>query len=230
MDIKVLYKVSYGMYIVCSKSKDRFNGQIANTVVQVTADPPKLSVCINKKNLTHQYIRESNIFAVSILEKDATIQLIGNFGFKSGREFDKFKGIEYKLGKTGVPVIVSNCLGYIECELENSVDAGTHTIFIGKIVGTQMLKDGEPLTYAYYHQVKKGKTQKNAPTYIKNESKKIKEGNMEKYKCSVCEYIYDPKKGDPDSGIEPGTSFEDLPEDWVCPVCGAGKDSFEKED
>ncbi len=93
-----------------------------------------------------------------------------------------------------------------------------------------MLKDGEPLTYAYYHQIKKGKTQKNAPTYIKDESKKIKEGNMEKYKCSVCEYIYDPKKGDPDSGIVPGTSFIDLPEDWVCPVCGAGKNSFEKED
>ena len=233
MDIKALYKVSYGMYIVCSKSKDKLNGQIANTVMQVTAEPPKLSVCINKKNLTNQYIQESNIFTVSILEQDAPLQLIGNFGFKSGREFDKFKDVEYNLGTTGAPVIIPNCLAYIECELENSMDVGTHTIFIGKIVNAETLKEGEPLTYAHYHQVKSGKTQKNAPTYIKDikdESKKTKGGNMEKYRCDICDYIYDPEKGDPDAGIEPGTSFEDLPEDWVCPVCGASKDSFIKED
>ncbi|HDN85414.1 MAG TPA: rubredoxin [Candidatus Aerophobetes bacterium] len=85
------------------------------------------------------------------------------------------------------------------------------------------------MTYAYYHEVKRGTSPSSAPTYIKEEKKKEK-GKMIKYKCTVCGYIYDPEKGDPDSGIKPGTPFEELPDDWVCPVCGASKDAFEKED
>lgn len=231
MDIKVLHKISYGMYVVSSRDEDKFNGQIANTVMQVTAEPPKLSVCINKENLTHQYIFKSNIFIVSILEKDTPLQIIGNFGFKSGREIDKFKDIEYKLGRTGVPFVIPYCLGYIECEVEGSVEAGTHTIFYGKIIDAQVLKEGDPMTYAYYHEVKNGKSPKNAPTYAGDEVTQTKEeNNMGKYKCTVCGYVYYPEKGDPDSGIEQGTSFEKLPEDWVCPVCGVGKDKFEKMD
>ena len=233
MDVKTFYKLSYGLYMICSKAGDKINGQIANTAIQVTADPPKLSVCINKINLTHDYIQESNVFTVSILSKDANMDIIRNFGFRSGRDFDKFGQLdhtEYKLGITKAPIVLSNCTGYIECEVSSSKDVGTHTIFIGKIVDAVSLNNEEPLTYSYYHQVKNGKTQKNAPTFInknKLEGKKVE--NMKKYRCTICDYIYDPQKGDPDSGIEPGTSFEDLPQDWVCPDCGADKDSFVEE-
>jgi len=229
MDMKTLYKISYGMYVISSKKGNKFNGQIANTVMQVTADPPQVLVCINKENLTHQYIQESGIFSVSILDQNTPMKFIGHFGFKSGREFNKFREIDYKIGKTGVPVVTSNTLGYLECEVAMNMDAGTHTAFVGRIVEAKTLEEGEPLTYAYYHQIKGGKSPEKAPTYIKNEKKEIQEEmKMEKYVCTVCGYIYDPEKGDPDSGIKPGTPFEEIPDDWVCPICGVTKDSFEK--
>jgi len=230
MDIKTLYKLSYGLYVVSSRKGDKYNGQIANTVMQVTAEPPKVLVCINKENLTHQYIKESGVFSVSILNQNTPMKFIGHFGFKSGKEFDKFKEMDCKIGKTGAPVVTSNTLGYLECEVAMSMDAGTHTVFVGKIIDAQTLKEGEPLTYAYYHQIKRGKSPEKAPTYIKDEKKEVKEEvKMERYICTVCGYIYDPEKGDPENGIEPGTPFEKIPNDWVCPICGVGKDRFKKE-
>ena len=179
---------------------------------------------INKNNLTHEFIRQSRVFAASILSQDTPLSFIGNFGFKSGREGDKFKGINYKVGKTGAPVVLDNALGYLELKVTNELDAGTHTIFVGELVEAETLKSGEPMTYAYYHMVKRGTAPKAAPTYIE-EKKAVK---LAKYRCTVCGYIYDPEKGDPDGGIAPGTPFEQLPDDWVCPVCGAEKDRFEK--
>jgi len=226
---KTLYKISYGLYVVSSKKDGKFNGQIANTVFQITAEPPVIAVSINKKNLTHEFIQKSKVFTVSILSKETPMRFIGHFGFKSGRELDKFKDLNYKVGISGAPFILENTIGYIEAELIGNNDVGTHTIFIGKVIDAQILKDDEPMTYAYYHEVKRGTSPSSAPTYIKEEKKKEK-GKMIKYKCTVCGYIYDPEKGDPDSGIKPGTPFEELPDDWVCPVCGASKDAFEKED
>jgi len=226
---KTLYKISYGLYVVSSKKDEKFNGQIANTVFQITAEPPVIAVSINKKNLTHEFIQKSKVFTVSILSKETPMRFIGHFGFKSGRELDKFKDLNYKVGISGAPFILENTIGYIEAELIGNNDVGTHTIFIGKVIDAQILKDDEPMTYAYYHEVKRGTSPSSAPTYIKEEKKKEK-GKMIKYKCTVCGYIYDPEKGDSDSGIKPGTPFEDLPDDWVCPVCGASKDAFEKED
>ena len=138
---------------------------------------------------------------------------------------DKFKGINYKLGLTGVPIVLDNCLGYLEVEVINQIDVGTHTLFVGKVIAAEIVTDVEPMTYAYYHEVKRGTSPKTSPTYIKEEVKK-----MDKYVCTVCGYVYDPKIGDPDSGIKIGTTFEQLPDDWVCPVCGAGKDAFKKEE
>jgi rubredoxin len=108
------------------------------------------------------------------------------------------------------------------------VDVGTHTIFVGELAAAGVLREGEPMTYAYYHQVKRGTTPKAAPSYI--EETKGTASKAARYKCTVCGYVYDPEKGDPESGIAPGTPFEELPEDWVCPVCGAVKDEFEKEE
>jgi len=228
MDLRTLYKISYGLYVVSSKRGERFNGQIANAVSQVTAEPPQIAVSINKQNLTHEFIQESKVFSISILSKETPMKFIGHFGFKSGRELDKFKDVNYKVGVTGAPVILENSIGYIEAEVLNSMDVGTHTIFVGKIVDAQIIRDEEPMTYAYYHEIKRGLTPKTAATYIKEvNQREVKEGG-EKYRCTVCGYIYDPEKGDRDSDIKPGTPFEKLPDDWVCPVCGADKSAFER--
>jgi flavin reductase (DIM6/NTAB) family NADH-FMN oxidoreductase RutF/rubredoxin len=225
VNAKALYKLSYGLYVVCSKKGDRFNGQIANTVVQITSEPPTIAVSINKQNLTHEFIMESKVFTASVISQDAPLSFVGHFGFKSGREMDKFEGIDYKLGETGAPLVLDHTLAYLEAKVIQKIDVGTHTIFIGELVGADVIKEGEPMTYAYYQQVKRGTTPKTAPSYIE-EGKEMKK--MAKYQCSVCGYIYDPELGDPDGGIKPGTPFEEIPDDWVCPVCGASKDQFEK--
>jgi flavin reductase (DIM6/NTAB) family NADH-FMN oxidoreductase RutF/rubredoxin len=234
MKPETLHKIGYGMYIISSKDGDKLNGQIANALMQVSADPPTIAVSINKENLTHEFIKTSKVYSVSIIKKAAPIKLIGQFGFKSGRDSNKFDGIAYKMGVLGVPIIIENTVGYIEVEVIAEMDGGTHTVFLGKVRDADLLSEEEPMTYAYYHDVKKGKSPKTAPTYLKEEAmsknNKKEENNMQKYVCKVCGYIYEPEKGDPDSGVEPGTSFEKLPANWVCPICGAGKDQFEKVD
>lgn len=230
MNKKALYKLSYGMFVVSSKMDRKFNGQIANTVMQVTSEPPAIIVCINKDNLTHRYIENSMVFSVSVLSTEAPMKFIGTFGFKSGRDIDKFKGINYKIGITGAPVVLDNAVAYLEARVKNTIDAGTHTLFMGDIVDGDILSNGKVMTYEYYHEVKKGLISKNAPHYIeeKKQSTKKEVSSMEKYRCTVCGYIYEPEKGDPDGGITPGTPFEKIPDDWVCPVCGAAKSDFEK--
>jgi len=229
MNLKTLYKISYGMYVVSSRKGDKLNGQIANTVFQVTSEPPAVAVCINKQNLTCDCINESKAFSASILSIGTPLNFIGLFGFKGGRDLDKFKDVNYKIGSTGSPIVLDNTVGYLEVRVARSMDVGTHTLYVGDVVEAEVVSGEEPMTYAYYHQVKGGTSPKTAPTYIKPESEPAKGGGMQKYKCTVCGYIYDPEKGDPDSGIKPGTPFEELPNDWVCPVCGASKDQFEKE-
>jgi flavin reductase (DIM6/NTAB) family NADH-FMN oxidoreductase RutF len=167
MDAKALYLISYGMYIICSKKGDKINGQTANSVVQVASEPPIISVCINKQNLTHEFIKESKVFTASILAQTAPLKLIGGFGFKSGRDVNKFEGVKYKLGQSGAPVILDSTLGYLEAKVIDSVDAKTHTIFVGELVGAEVLGEGEPMTYAYYHMVKRGTTPKSAPSFNK---------------------------------------------------------------
>ena len=166
MNLKALYNLGYGLYVVCSRKGDKFNGQIANTVIQVTSEPPAVAVCINKTNLTHEFIEESRVFTASILSQDTPLSFIGNFGFKSGRDTDKLEGINYITGETQAPIVTDNSLAYLEVRVTQEVDVGTHTIFIGELVGADVLKEGEPMTYAYYHQVKRGTTPRTAPSYI----------------------------------------------------------------
>ena len=231
MNPKTLHKISYGVYVICSKNGEKINGQIANALFQVTSEPPTIAVSINKQNLTHEYIKKSNFFTVSILSENTPMIFIGNFGFKSGRDIDKFKDVEYKLGKAKVPIILDNTLACIEAKVIDKIDVGTHTIFIGRVEDAEILTEDKPMTYEYYHKVKGGFSPKTAPTYSSEVDKETKkeEEKMDKYVCKVCGYVYDPEKGDPDNGIDPGTKFEDVPDDWVCPVCGVGKEDFEKE-
>lgn len=166
MNLKALYKLSYGLYVVTSVKDGKLNGQIANTVFQTTSEPPTIAVSINKTNLTHEFIKESQVFAVSILAQDTPLSFIGHFGFKSGRDIDKLANINYKTGETGAPIITDHSLAWLEARVTEEVDVGTHTIFIGELVGAEVTRDGEPMTYAYYHLVKRGTTPKTAPSYI----------------------------------------------------------------
>jgi len=235
MDRVALQQCSYGLYVVCAKKDGKFNGQIVNTVFQITSEPPTISVSINKQNLTHEYIEAGKVFTVSILAQETPMSFIGHFGFKSGRDLDKLATVQYKVGVTGASVVLENTLSYLECEVVGSMDVGTHTIYVGKIVDAVVLRQGAPMTYDYYHKIKGGKSPKTAPTYVKEENQNPAEkpaekigGTMTKYVCTVCGYIYDPEQGDPAAGVKPGTTFEALPDSWVCPVCGAPKTSFEK--
>ena len=232
MNPRTLHKISYGLYIICSKNEEKINGQIANALFQVTSEPPTIAISINKKNLTHEFIEKSKVFTVSVLSEETSMKLIGTFGFKSGIDTEKFEGIRYKLGKDKVPIVLDNTLACIEAKVIDKIDVGTHTIFIGRVEDAEILSEDKPMTYEYYHKVKGGVSPKTAPTYtimVDKETKKEEE-KMPKYVCKVCGYIYDPEKGDPDNGVAPGTKFEEIPNDWVCPICGASKDDFEKQE
>jgi len=228
MDPHVLHNISYGMFVISSNKGKLFNGQIANTVFQITSEPVTIAVSINKNNLTHEFIDDASRFCVSILKEDTPLGFIGKFGFKSGRDTDKFKDTKFKLLDSGCPAVLENALGYLEAKVINKFDCLTHTLFLAEVTHSELLTEAKPLTYEYYHQVKRGSTPAAAPTFIKDEGIKKQAGILEKYVCTVCGYIYDPASGDPDGGIAPGTPFEKIPDSWVCPVCGANKESFEK--
>lgn len=232
INFDAFFKISYGLYVVSSKNGDKLNGYISNTVFQVTAEPPRFAVCSSKNNYTTELINDSKAFSISILKQDTAAELIGLFGYQSGRDIDKFKNVKNITGSTGTPILVQDTIAWFECRVVQSIDLGTHILFTAEILGSDLL-DGtsEPLTYAYYREVRKGKSPKNAPTFISHES--VKESKKEtpstgnKYKCLICGYVYDPAVGDPDSNISAGTDFNDLPDDWQCPVCGADKSNFE---
>ena len=236
MDINAFFKISYGLYIVSSHDGDKLNGHISNTVFQVTADPPRFAVATHKDNLTTEMIRKSKVFSVSVLQKDVDLEFLGPWGFRSGHDIDKFAGCNYTTGISGAPVLLDKSIAYIDCELEQEVDTGTHILFIGRAVDARVLDNKAiPLTYTYYREVIKGLSPEHAPTYTdpsaKLESEEImSDKKMKKFRCLVCGYLYDPAEGDPTKGIPPGTSFDELPDDWTCPICNVGKEEFKETD
>ncbi|MDP2807595.1 MAG: flavin reductase [bacterium] len=217
IDLTTLNKLTYGLYIVTSVDNGRCNGFTADAVFQVSANPPSLGVCIKKDNLTHDFIARNGKFAVSILAGSAPEEMIRHWGLRSGHQEDKCVNTEYKTGITGCHVITRDTVGAIECRVINSFDAGSHTIFLGEVVSAEKFSEGEPLTYAQYR--------KNIKPALKQTE--TKGDKMKKYRCVVCDYIYDPALGDPDSGIAPGTPFEQIPDTWVCPICQVDKSNFE---
>lgn len=227
MDLKALHKLGYGLYVVTSRKGDKFNGQIANTVFQITSDPPTIAVSINRKNLTWEYITASGVLAVSVLCQETSLSFIGRFGFKSGREVDKLKGIEYRLGETGAPIIMDNAVSCFEAKVINQMDVGTHTLFVAEVVGAEVISEQTCMTYDHYREVKRGTTPPSAPSYVPEKSAPPPGEAPTKYRCTVCGWVYNPELGDAEGGIKPGTPFATLPDDWVCPVCGAAKDAFE---
>ena len=228
MDRSALGKITSGVYIVSSMKDGKYNGQIINSLFRVTAKPLTVAISINKENLTYEYIQASKAFSVSLLASSAAMTFIGLFGFKSGRDTDKFAQTKYKTGQTGVPIITDHSVAWLEAKVLQEMDCGTHVIFIGELIDFDNLADGPALTYDYYSNIMKGKSSKNAPTYAPKEEAKPQAAVGVKYTCNICGYTYDPAAGDPEHAIKPGTAFEDLPADWTCPICGADKTQFEK--
>ncbi|MFC1823939.1 flavin reductase family protein [Thermodesulfobacteriota bacterium] len=166
LDRRALRDLSYGLYIVTSRDGEKLNGQIVNTVIQVTSDPARIAVIINKKNMTHELIAKSKVFGVSVLDQTAPMTFFGPFGFRSGRDIDKLEKVSFKEGITGCPLVTEHALSLIEASVFDQIDLGTHTIFIGDAVNSEVIKKGQPLTYQYYHEELKGKSPQNAPTFI----------------------------------------------------------------
>jgi flavin reductase (DIM6/NTAB) family NADH-FMN oxidoreductase RutF len=167
MDINTFSKLTYGVYIVASGDKDKQNAFIATAVFQVTAIPEKIAVASNKDNYTTQFIREKQAFSISVLKQNYTPITMGNFGFRSGKGFNKFAKCNYMFGEqTGVPIVLDDTISWFECNLEKEIDLGTHVLFIGKVVDCAIISEEDtPLTYQYYHEVKKGITPENAPSH-----------------------------------------------------------------
>lgn len=177
VDLAALGSLSYGLYIVTSRSGDRRNGLTVNTVVQVGQAPCQIAVSINKANLTHDYISDSGVMGVSVLEQETPLAFIGNFGFRTGRNFDKFAHALYEEGMTGCPLLTEHTLTHVEARVRTTVDCGSHTVFIAEVVASRRLRAGVPLTYAHYHQVKGGRTGRLAPNYAVSEAAASREKN-----------------------------------------------------
>ena len=211
MNKDVFHKLSYGVYIVSTLDGEIPTGCVANSVMQITSSPATFAVSMNHDNYTNQCIATSGMFAISILHEQSDASLIGQFGFQSGRDCDKFANVEV-VESEGLPIIVDAC-GYLVCKVIDKMETSTHTVFLGEAISADVLKSENPMTYAYYHKVVKGKSPKNAPTYVEEKTGETeKEGE---WICSICGYEY---KGE--------IPFEELPETFVCPLCKQPKSKF----
>ena len=167
MDLEALFRLTYGMYVVGSFNGESVNGQAANSVFQVTAEPPKIAISISKHNLTHEFIEASKVFSVCVLELETPLPWLGPFGFRSGRDMNKLENVRWRKGVSGAPLIEDHCVAAVEAEVTESLDLGTHTLFIGKVINSEVLNDNKIMSYADYRE-KKGRTPDKAPTYRGN--------------------------------------------------------------
>lgn len=217
MNKNAFRQLSYGVYIVSTWDEGRATGCTANSAMQITSEPATIAVSINHGNYTNECIQKLGKFAVSVLGEHSDPGTIGVFGFQSGRDNNKFDQVKPEI-KGYMPIIPDAC-AYIVCEVADKMETDTHTVFLGKVVDADILRQDNPMTYAYYHKVIKGKSPKAAPTYIPEESQDTPRKESEPvYVCGVCGYEY---HGD--------IPFEELPDDYVCPVCKQPKSVFVKK-
>ena len=165
MDRFALTKLSYGMYAIGTKdAQNRFCGCIANSLMQITAEPATVALSINHDNYTNQCIKDTKGFSVCVLGEKTNPLIIGTFGFRSAKDIDKFANVNHKTAGD-LPVCTDSC-AYLLCKLISTTETSTHTIFMASVEDCEILSDDTPMTYAYYHNVIKGKSPKSAPTYI----------------------------------------------------------------
>lgn len=198
MNTKALNQLTYGLFVAASKYDKKMNGCIVNTVMQVTANPLQIAVCINKDNLTCEIAQKSKMISLSILSETAPFSLFQNFGFQSGRNADKFVGYPFKMTRQELPYLTEHTSAFIDCTVKDIMDLGSHTLFICTVNDCDVLSNEKAITYSYYHEFVKPKPDASE-----------KKG----WRCTVCGYVYE---------------GEELPEDFICPLCKHGVEDFEK--
>ena len=206
MDKNVLKNLSYGMYVVGS-ADSKNAGCVCNTVIQISSNPIIVVVSINRNNYTNEVIKKSKKFSVSILDEGVNPSIIGVFGYKSSIEIDKFYNVDYSM-VDGVPILNNTC-GNMICNVVETIETSTHMLFMGEVVKMLNYSEKRPMTYRYFHEVLKGRSPKNAPTF----SDEVVV-NRTIWKCSVCGYEVE---------------ADELPMDFVCPICGQSVNVFEKK-
>lgn len=215
MDKKVMYKLLYGLFVLTAKT-DKDNGCITNTAIQVTSEPNQIGFAVNKMNLTHDMVKESGVFNLSIISEKADFELFKHFGFQSGREVDKFADFtDCKRAENGVTYITKGCNAYISGRVKETMDLGTHTFFVAEVTDMEILDEAASATYDYYQSNIKPKpetikTGESVGTLEKGEA----EGGKTVWVCKVCGYVYE---------------GEDLPDDFICPWCKHPASDFEKK-
>ncbi|MGN1315401.1 MAG: flavin reductase [Lachnospiraceae bacterium] len=204
MNDKALFQLSYGLYVLTAAKDGKQNGCIINTAGQVTNTPNRLQIAVNKANYTHDLIKETGEFTVSMINQNAGFDLFKRFGFQSGKDVDKFEGFDgYAVGANGINYITEGCNGYISVKVEQTLDLGTHTLFIGLVTDMDVLNDVPSTTYTYYQENIKPKPQ--AP--------QGGGGKKTVWVCKICGYVYE---------------GEELPADYICPLCKHPASDFEK--
>ena len=206
MDTKAFFKLTYGLYVVTSKFNNEESGCVINTMTQVTSSPSQVCVTLNKENYTTQLIEKSQVFNVSVLLDEVSMDTIRQFGFQCGKDVNKFENIDYQEDVNGVKYLAKESAAMFACCVKQMIDVGTHIMFIAEVVDAKVLNDGELLTYSAYHDKKNGTTPKNAPSYIEETQK-------QGWRCDVCGFIYEGEK---------------LPENYICPVCKVDASHFHK--
>lgn len=201
MNQKALYHLSYGVFMLSTKVGNKVNGCIVNTCMQVANQPVRIAISVLNSNYTCELIKESGIFALSILDEGCTFETIKHFGFQSGRVVDKMNGIPMPEDLNGIPYMGWHACAYISGKVVEQHDLGTHTLFIAEVVDANLLSDHAPLTYADYQ------------NHIKPKNKNVQQDKkIVGWRCKICNYVYE------------GT---ELPVDYSCPLCGHGIEDFE---
>ncbi len=205
MNNKAMYKLSYGLFVLTAKADGKDSGCIINTAIQAASEPNQVSICVNKANFTHDLVMKSREFTVSIISEKADFSLFKRFGFASGRDTDKFAGFEnsVKRGANGLYYVTEGTNAYISVKVEKTEDLGSHTMFVGTITDMDVLSDDPSATYAYYFENIKPKPEAVGKTA---EGKTV-------WRCKICGYEYE---------------GEELPEDFICPICKHPASDFEK--
>lgn len=199
MDKKAMYRLSYGLFVVTAKEGQKDNGCITNTVMQVTSSPNRISLAVNKENYTHDMILNTGKFNVSVISEQASFELFRHFGFQSGRDVEKFDGFQNaSRSGNGLYFITEGTNAMISAKVIQSVDLGTHTLFLADVEDGEVLSEVPSATYAYYQE------------HIKPKPEKKQKGG---WRCRICGYIYE---------------GEELPADFICPICKHGAEDFEK--
>lgn len=203
IDAGAFHKLSYGLFVLTANAGGKDNGCIINTAAQLTGSPGRINIAVNKANFTHDMVLNTGMFNISVLAEDASFDTFKRFGFASGKDTDKFEGFERHIGRSanGITYVTLGTNAFMSAKVIDSYDYGSHTLFVAEVTEAEVLREEPSVTYAYYFDHIKPKPQP-----------KIEE-EKHGYVCKICGYVYE---GD------------ELPADFICPLCKHGPEDFEK--